>query len=109
MTQPGAPKANRPVGVRVAAPDSRTVPLKETRCPICDTVFDPRATSGRCPVCGEQVAPAALVTRAIPWLTPVWAWLKAGGWRVALVGVLVIYEIILFIIVWQRYAAAHAF
>jgi hypothetical protein len=109
MMQPEAPKANPSGGVRVASSDSRTVPLNETSCPICDTVFDPRATSGRCPVCGEQVAPAALVTRAVPWLTPVWEWLKAGGWRVAVVGALVVYEIALFIIVWQRYAAAHAF
>jgi hypothetical protein len=87
----------------------RTSPPKEVTCPVCATVFDPRATTGRCPVCGEQVVPTTQVTRSVPGLTPAWAWVKTGGWRIVLVGLLVIYEVVLLIIVWQRFAAAHAF
>ncbi len=109
MTQPITSNAAPPEDVESAPEQSQEALPKEVTCPICATAFDPRATKGRCPVCGEQVAPTALATRAVPWLTPTWAWVKAGGWRLVLVALMVIYEVALFIIVWQRFAAAHAF
>jgi hypothetical protein len=108
MTQPMTPPVDAP-DVATGMPQAgRTAPPKAVTCPVCATAFDPRASAGRCPVCGEQVMPAALVMRAVPGLTPAWAWVKAGGWRMVLVALVVIYEVVLLIVVWQRFAAAHA-
>ncbi|MGE5334276.1 MAG: hypothetical protein ACM3N4_06210 [Nitrososphaerota archaeon] len=79
----------------------------EIICPICATHFDPRASGGRCPVCNEQVIPQAAVSRFVPMLTPAWAWLKAGGWRLALLVAFVLYQIGLFIYMWHSLANAH--
>lgn len=108
MTQPMTSTADSPRATVGTPPAGRAAPPKEVACPVCATVFDPRATAGRCPVCGEQVMSAALVARAVPGLTPAWAWVKAGGWRVVLVALVVIYEVVLLVIVWQRFLAAHA-
>ena len=81
----------------------------EVVCPICSTTFAPRRTRGRCPVCGEQVIPSADATRDLPVITPVANWLfRDGNWRLAAVGVLVLYQIILFIILWIHLAQIHA-
>ena len=109
MMQPTTSETDVPAGSQGTPQAKRSAPPKEVACPVCATVFDPRATTGRCPVCGEQVVPSTLATRPLPGLTPAWAWVKAGGWRIVLVGLVVIYEVVLLIIVWQRFAAAHAF
>ena len=109
MMQPTTSETDAPAGSQGAPQADKTASPKEVTCPVCATVFDPRATKGRCPVCGEEVVPATQVTRSMPGLTPAWAWVKAGGWRIVLVGLVVTYEVVLLIIVWQRFAAAHAF
>lgn len=78
-------------------------------CPICTTTFAPRRTRGRCPVCGEQVVPAADATHNLPVITPIGNWLfRDGNWRLAAVGALVLYQLIIFIILWIHLAQIHA-
>lgn len=96
-----APSASQ-VAAHVAASAPRRV-----CCPICETPFDPRATGGRCPVCDEQVVPAAAVTRALPVLSPAWAWVKTGGWRLVLLLIFVTYQLVLLIYLWATFANAH--
>ncbi|HEY7985019.1 MAG TPA: hypothetical protein VID73_12665 [Ktedonobacterales bacterium] len=100
MTQPAA-AASAPV---VAAP----VPHQVT-CPICATTFEPHATLGRCPVCGEQVIPAATAARNIPLLSPAARRiLGRGNWRVLALIALIVYQIVLFIALWLHLASIHA-
>lgn len=76
-------------------------------CPICQTAFDPRASAGACPVCGERVVPAELVTRPIPVVTPVWQWLRAGGWRLVALVMFMLYELVLFLGILHQFSQAH--
>lgn len=92
---------------RPAQPPARARVPKEAICPICATRFDPWASGGRCPVCNEQVVPQQDVTRAIPVVTPAWAWLKAGGWRLVLLMAFVVYQLALLIYLWVSFANAH--
>lgn len=101
ITAPPAANARSP-----QAPHSAPVP-KSLPCPICQTTFDPRASGGRCPVCGEQVVPAAAVTREVPGLSRLGRWLKSGGWRVVLVLLVVLYQIVLFIYLWHLFVVNH--
>jgi hypothetical protein len=48
-----------------------------------------------------------MLTRQVLVLTPTWAWLKSGGWRVALVLLVVVYQVALLGFVWHWLAAAH--
>jgi hypothetical protein len=84
----------------------RVVPDSAT-CPVCSTIFDPRDTGGTCPVCGEQVVPADLMAAKASVLSRVGRWLREGGWRVVLVVLLLLYQVILFIIVWHGFVVAH--
>jgi hypothetical protein len=108
MTQPAAPEvAPQQAPTLVMPPPGSPRAPGRMACPVCATGFDPRATAGRCPVCGEQVVPEAMVTRQVPVLTPTWAWLKSGGWRVALVLLVLMYQVALLGFVWHWLAAAH--
>lgn len=97
-----------PVGALGAAPaHSQPRVPRHLTCPICATTFEPRASDGQCPVCGEQVAPAAAVTRQIPGVSPAMRWLADGGWRLVLVLLLAVYQIALLIFVWVQLAHKH--
>jgi hypothetical protein len=87
-------------------PARKPVIPKRVTCPVCQTSFEPRSTSGACPVCGEQVLPAADVVRVVPGLTPAWAWFTSGGWRLVLLLAVVLYQIILFFFVLGQMKAA---
>ena len=76
-------------------------------CPICATVFDPHDSAGTCPVCGEQVVAAALVTHDVAVLSPTARWLKDGGWRLVLVVLLLAYQVGLFVWIWHSFVANH--
>lgn len=89
-----------------AAPRPSPLP-REVSCPICKTTFAPRSSAGRCPVCGEQVLPAAAATREVPVLSPTGRFLAAGGWRAVLLVFLLLYEIALFIFLWVALSRAH--
>lgn len=111
MTEPLAP-GNAGVVAPPALPDTTPPPPaagipKRVTCPICKTSYDPRASAGMCPVCGEQVVPAEMATRAIPVLTATGQWLRAGGWRLVLLVVFVLYEVLLFLGVWHQFSLAH--
>ena len=80
---------------------------KRAVCPICATTFEPRASGGQCPVCGEQVVPVAAATRHMAGISPAAHWLADGGWRLTLVLLLVAYELGLFIFVWIQLAQKH--
>lgn len=96
----------QPMATEVAPVHTPAQPRQVT-CPICATTFDPRATGGRCPVCGEQVVPEDMLRRDVPVLTPTWAWLKSGGWRAAVVLLVLAYQVALLAFVWHWLAAAH--
>lgn len=98
-TMPPAQRQPAPAPVKPAVP-------KRVTCPVCQTSFGPRATAGKCPVCGEQVLPEADVVRHVPYLTPAWAWVKAGGWRLVLLVVVVLYQLGLFIFALSQMKAA---
>lgn len=76
-------------------------------CPICRTPFHPRTTGGQCPVCFEQVVPREQVVRVIPVVTPVRAYLAAGGWRLVLLVLLMVYQVAMFIYLWHWLATQH--
>jgi hypothetical protein len=79
-------------------------------CPICATTFAPRASAGKCPVCGEQVLAPEQAARAIPVISPLSNWLfREGNWRLAAVVALVFYQLALFIALWIHLAQIHAF
>lgn len=102
---------NAPPGAPAVLPAQAPKPAipQQVVCSICSTTFAPGRTRGRCPVCGEQVIPAADATRTVPLITPVGNWLfRDGNWRLAAVGALVLYQIILFIILWIHLAQIHA-
>lgn len=80
---------------------------REVTCPICETTFAPRGTAGKCPVCGEQVMPAATLTREISVLSPLGRWLAGGGWRAIVLVLLVLYQISLFVVLWVVLSRAH--
>jgi len=83
------------------------VPAKVT-CPVCSTTFAPRATSGKCPVCGEQVVPQEALASSVPVVGPAIQWLvPRSGWRLSAVLVFVAYQIILFIVLWVYLATHH--
>jgi hypothetical protein len=98
--RPAAPAAAAPAGSASASAPKQVV------CPVCGTSFEPRSTAGKCPVCGEQVVPAAAT--ATPIITPLARWLADGGWRLLLVLLLVVYQIVLFIWVIQQLIQKHA-
>jgi predicted RNA-binding Zn-ribbon protein involved in translation (DUF1610 family) len=110
MTQPisspnaGASGAATSTADPAAGPDSATAAArvevpKQVTCPVCQTTFAPRATGGRCPVCGEQMIAADDLAHPTPVATPVSQWLKSGGWRVVALLALVAYQIGLFLFV----------
>lgn len=106
-TKRGRGKATPAAPARVSLP-------KTVVCPVSGTVFNPRTTGGRCPVCGEQVVPAELVARANPATsignTRPGQWLFAnGGWRVSALIVLVLYQLGLFLWVLIQLVQKHAF
>lgn len=111
-----APQPIAPAGANGAAPRSApkvAVPRKVV-CPVSGTVFNPRTTGGKCPVCGEQVVPAELVASASVGgklaETPVGAWVaKDGNWKLVALIVLVLYQVGLFAWVWAELASKHAF
>lgn len=104
---PGAHPTATP-GVAVA-PTPKPILPKKIVCPVCATTFAPRRTSGRCPVCGEQVVPAEGASRALPVITPVTNWLfREGNWRLVAVGALIVYQLIIFIVLWIHLAQIHA-
>jgi hypothetical protein len=96
------PTAEEPDDSEMAAEVPRSV-----TCPICATEFDPRDSAGQCPVCGEQVVPAELVTHDVPVLTPVGNWLKTGGWRLVLVVLVLAYQVGLFLWIWHAFVVNH--
>ncbi|HEU5441297.1 MAG TPA: hypothetical protein VFU88_18570 [Ktedonobacterales bacterium] len=108
--RPAAPAAAAPApGGAVSAPPAGSASAsapKQVVCPVCGTSFEPRSTAGKCPVCGEQVVPAAAT--ATPIITPLARWLADGGWRLLLVLLLVVYQIVLFIWVIQQLIQKHA-
>ena len=95
----GAPGGQRP-GRSAAVP-------RQVTCPICATSFDPYDLAGRCPVCGEAVVSEEAVSRVTPVLTPTMRWLRAGGWRLVLLALLIGYQIFLLIRVLQLFTAGH--
>jgi hypothetical protein len=108
MTQPVATVvAPEQARARAVPPGDKPKIPRRVTCPICATEFGPRATAGRCPVCGEQVVPEDVVRRKVPVLTPTWTWLKSGGWRVVVVLIVVAYQVALLAFVWHWLAAAH--
>ncbi|MGZ6388522.1 MAG: hypothetical protein ACXWQZ_04585 [Ktedonobacterales bacterium] len=95
-------------GVAVAPPPTPVLPSKLI-CPVCTTTFAPRRTRGRCPICGEQVVPAGDASRNLPVITPVTNWMfHEGNWRLVAVVALVLYQIIIFIVLWIHLAQIHA-
>lgn len=105
---PAATGTTSPVGPLGATPaHSQPRVPRHLACPICATTFEPRASGGQCPVCGEQVVQAAAVTRQIPGVSPSMRWLADGGWRLALVLLLAVYQIALLIFVWVQLAHKH--
>lgn len=98
---PKTPKAARP-----PTPPKPAMPRVVT-CPICKTTFAPNATAGACPVCGDQVVPAAVATRKVPVLSSTGRWLGAGGWRAVLLILLVLYQVTLFLVLWIELSQAH--
>lgn len=116
---PPAPHAGEPAvaqgkpptvasGVLVAPAPKPIIPSKVV-CPVCSTTFAPRASAGRCPVCNEQVIPAEQATRNLPIITPVANWMfQKGNWRLVAVGALILYQLIIFIVLWIHLAHVHA-
>jgi hypothetical protein len=106
--QLGAPPAAPVTSAEAAAP--RPALPEKVVCPVCTTTFAPHGTRGRCPVCGEQVVPVEEATRTLPIISPVASWLfQEGNWRLVAVGVLVLYQLIIFIALWIHLAQIHAF
>lgn len=108
--RPAAPAAAAPapgssVPAPATSPRTGSAP-KQVVCPVCGTSFEPRSTAGQCPVCGEQVVPAAATATSI--ITPLTRWLADGGWRLLLVLLLVVYQIVLFVWVIQQLIQKHA-
>jgi hypothetical protein len=99
---PSVPAPSMPVAPKAAVP-------RRVVCPVSGTVFNPRATGGRCPVCGEQVVPAALAARSLPVVSSAGAWLKGGGWRLAALIALLVYQLVIFLLLWHHLADLHAF
>jgi hypothetical protein len=104
---PNAPPGDAPPQPPVDRPVLR-IPRK-VACPVCATTFAPRNTQGRCPVCGEQVFQADEVANAVPVIGPSSKWLfQEGNWRLMAVATLVVYQLILFIVLWIHLAQIHA-
>lgn len=102
-----------PTGEPPAPADYPTVPLpgvaNRATCHVCGTAFAPRDSDGKCPVCGEQVMMPYLASGGIPVISPVWQWLRHGGnWRLAALGALIAYQIVIFIVLWIHLAQMHA-
>jgi hypothetical protein len=96
-------------GPQPATPAKPRLP-KKVVCPVSGTVFNPRTTGGRCPVCGEQVVPEELVAQAAPFVSPAGKWLfQEGGWRLGAVILLVVYQLVIFGLLWHHLADIHAF
>ncbi|HLZ23248.1 MAG TPA: hypothetical protein VKQ30_14110 [Ktedonobacterales bacterium] len=96
----GAPVATAP------APPAPAV-RGELTCPVCATMFAPKASNGRCPVCNEQVVPAELVRREIRGLSPALRWFRAGGWRLVVLVLFILYQAALLIYLWRTFADQH--
>lgn len=109
MTQPQAPQSPG----RTPSVDSPTVPLpnvsSKVTCHVCGTTFKPKETDGKCPVCGEQVVRPGATQGGMPLVSPFLTWLRGkGNWRIAALAILVVYEIVLFIVLWIHLAQVHA-
>lgn len=111
---PGGAPGNAPGSASGGAPRPKLAVPRTVVCPVSGTVFNPRQTGGKCPVCGEQVVPAELVAqssvggklagaRTFSWLG------KDGNWRIVALIALVAYQLGLFAWVWAELAAKHAF
>lgn len=82
---------------------------KKVVCPISGTVFNPRTTGGRCPVCGEQVVPKEVMAGATPLASPAGKWLfQEGNWRLVALITLIVYQLVLFGLLWHHLAVIHA-
>lgn len=93
--------------------DAPTTPLpgmaNKVTCPVCGTTFAPPDTDGKCPVCGEQVMRAGASLGAIPALAPFLAWVRQGGnWKIVALAILILYQIVLFTVLWIHLAQLHA-
>jgi hypothetical protein len=53
------------------------------------------------------VVPREQVVRVIPVVTPVRAYLAAGGWRLVLLVLLMVYQVAMFIYLWHWLATQH--
>lgn len=116
MTQsytPGDPVHTRTMPSTPAAMGDLDAPssgmANRATCPVCGTTFAPRETDGKCPVCGEQVAHRGASGSAIPMLSPFLDWIRAGGnWKVVALAALILYQLIVFIVLWIHLAQIHA-
>lgn len=102
----GAPVAVAPAPSMPSSPSGQPVPTELT-CPVCATTFAPKASGGRCPVCNEQVVPEAQVSRSIRGVTPAMRWLRAGGWRLVVLVLFILYQAALLIYLWHSFADQH--
>lgn len=116
MTQPFTPGDHTHTRTMTPPPgpiDDSFLPLpgnaNKVTCPICGTTFAPRDTDGKCPICGEQVVRKGASGGAIPVLSPFMDWLRKGGnWKVVALAALILYQLILFIVLWIHLAQTHA-
>lgn len=116
MTQsytPGDPTYTRSITSTPAATDDPDAPgsgmVNRATCPVCRTTFAPRDTDGKCPVCGERVEHQGASGSAIPMLSPFLGWIRKGGnWKVVALAALILYQLIVFIVLWIHLAQMHA-
>ncbi len=115
MQSPAPSDSGRPhtPSPTLTPPEYPTMPLhgmsRKATCPVCATTFAPSDTKGKCPVCGEQVVRGYQAGGDIPVISPAMEWLRTGGnWKIAAIGALVLYQIIMFIVLWIHMAQAHA-
>lgn len=120
MKSPEAPEARRnadpstaggspgTAGANSASPPKRRLP-KTVVCPVSGTVFNPRATGGRCPVCGEQVVPEEQLGGVTSLARSGSQWLGQGGWRLVALIAFILYQLGIFAALWVHLADIHAF
>lgn len=115
MQSPAPSDSGRPntPSPTLAPPDHPTMPLpgmaQKATCPVCATTFAPRDTQGKCPVCGEQVVRGFQAGGDIPVISPALEWVRKGGnWKIAAIGALILYQIIMLVVLWIHMAQVHA-